>query len=198
VSRSATPKEASELLARAERLWRDLGGGEPGWKAWREAPAVAWVPEADPEAIEWETVEEPLPDFSLQDLEGRTWTLADLKGKTTLVNLWAVWCGPCRAELPYLQKLHDRLKGRQDLQVLTLNTDENPGSVAPFVKDGAYTFPVLLAEFYVSVTMDRSGIPRNWIVDRDGTLQIESIGFGGNGDRWVEDMLKLLETSAGS
>src|ERR1039458_86853 len=72
----------------------------------------------------WTQMDKPLPDFQISDAEGKTWRWADLKGKVTLVNLWATWCGPCRNELPYLQKLFNKVRERKDLAVITLNTDE--------------------------------------------------------------------------
>lgn len=68
----------------------------------------------------------PLPDFAVADLRGRVWQLSDLKGRVTLLDFWATWCGACRAELPYIQKLYDRVKERKDLQVITFSVDDNP------------------------------------------------------------------------
>jgi thiol-disulfide isomerase/thioredoxin len=84
------------------------------------------------------------------DANGKTWQLSDLKGKVTLVNVWATWCGPCREELPNLQSSSIRVHERKDLAVITLNTDENPGMPRQFLRESNYTFPVLPANEYVS------------------------------------------------
>ena len=75
-----------------------------------------------------------MPDFELVDLQGRTWRLADLKGKTAFVNVWATWCAPCRKEMPHLQRLYDRVKGRPDVVLLTMNVDEKVRG-GPAVRD---------------------------------------------------------------
>jgi thiol-disulfide isomerase/thioredoxin len=125
----------------------------------------------------WTQMDRPLPDFQISDAEGKTWRLADLKGKVALVNLWATWCGPCRNELPYLQKLFNKVRERKNLVVVTLNTDENPGLILPFLTENKYTFPVLPASGYVAKWF-RNEHSRNWIVDADGVLKMERIGFG--------------------
>ena len=90
------------------------------------------------EVASWDTKNTALNAFELTDLQGRNWSLADLKGKVAFINVWATWCGPCREELPYVQKLTKQLKGRNDVVVLTLNTDEEVGKVEPFMKENKY------------------------------------------------------------
>jgi len=143
----------------------------------------------------WKEIERPLPAGSLDRIGGGRWILQDdLKGKRTLVNVWATWCEPCKKELPELQRLHDRIKGRSDLAIVSLNVDENPGLVEPFVKEKGYTFPVVLGvAFWDSLKLDQ-GIPTNWILDDKGVARAETRGFGdGGGDAWVEAALAALE-----
>ncbi|HEY3836175.1 MAG TPA: TlpA disulfide reductase family protein [Bryobacteraceae bacterium] len=135
-----------------------------------------------------------LPPFTITDISGTKWTLASLKNKTTLVNLWATWCEPCRKELPLLQKLYDRVKDRKDIAVITFNTDDNPGLIDPFLKENHYTFPVLPARDYVDSIVPSLAIPRNWIVNKQGVLASVTIGFNPSaGDAWVDQTLQSLE-----
>jgi thiol-disulfide isomerase/thioredoxin len=134
-----------------------------------------------------------LPAFDLADVKGKRWSLADLKGKVVFVNIWATWCGPCRMELPLFQKLYDRLKDRKDVVALTFNIDENPGVIEPFLKQNAFTFPVLPALAYVQNFFTVTSIPRSWIVTADGTLREERVGFDGDPDKWVDDAIKEIE-----
>jgi thiol-disulfide isomerase/thioredoxin len=130
--------------------------------------------------------------MSLKDFEGKTWTVASFQGKTTLINVWATWCGPCQRELPFLQKLYDKITNESDLQVLTLNVDEEVDKVQPYLKKYKYTFPVLPAHTYVRGLLPNLSIPRNWIVDKQGLMREETIGFGGDGNQWIADALAKL------
>ncbi len=134
-----------------------------------------------------------MPDFELVDLEGRTWRLADLKGKTAFVNVWATWCPPCRRELPHLQKLYDMVKDRPDVVLLTMNVDEKRGEVQPFMTKNGYTFPVTFAYDYVRKTLATSSIPRNWVIDTGGVWRFDEVGYReGDGD-WVANAERMIE-----
>src|SRR5690606_27622587 len=82
-----------------------------------DAPPVAELMPPRPEDAQRFAV----GDFEAKDLTGKTWRLADLKGKVAYVNVWTTWCGPCRAEMPGLQKLYERWKDREDRIVLTIS-----------------------------------------------------------------------------
>ena len=184
--------------------WFAVNGSEEGFAAWATkpgetpaaaAPAFPSISIAE-STFGWTKLDKPLPDFEMTDAEGKTWRLADLKGKVTLINLWATWCGPCKAELPYLQKLFDKVRGRQDVAVLTLNTDDNIGLIVPFLHENHYTFPVLPANAYVLKVVPQLSIPRNWVVDAGGVVRGERVGFGNGVDRWVEEMIAAMEKAA--
>jgi thiol-disulfide isomerase/thioredoxin len=85
---------------------------------------------------------QPTPAFSGTDLTGKVWQLADLRGKAVLLNFWASWCEPCRAEMPALQALAQRY-GPDKLQVLTVNFKESVPKMAQFVTATDLTLPVL-------------------------------------------------------
>ncbi|MGO9260478.1 MAG: redoxin domain-containing protein [Bryobacteraceae bacterium] len=183
--------------------WKAVKGTEEGFEEWATKPGETSPHPAAPApaptsvvangAQSWTKLDKPLPDFEMSDAEGKTWRLADLKGKVTLINLWATWCGPCKAELPYLQKLFNKVRERQDLTVLTLNTDDNVGLILPFLQENKYTFPVLAADAYVHKLVPELSIPRNWIVDPNGVLRMERIGFGNGSDQWVDEMIAAME-----
>ena len=88
----------------------------------------------------WPT-RKPVPALQLTDLSGKVWRLADLRGKVVLLNFWASWCEPCRAEMPSLQRLADQ--HQQDLVVLAVNLKESTQTVQQFVQRTALTLPVL-------------------------------------------------------
>ena len=169
-------------------LWKEMGGTDEVWQVWRKQS------DTGQQAAEgfWTKPNQQLPDFTLTDMAGKTWRLKDLSGRTTLINVWATWCGPCQAELPHIEKLHQMTKERKDIQVVTFNLDENSGLVQPFLKEHQYKFPVLLAHSFLNAMLDRIGIPQNWIVDPKGRWVSTAIGFGSEND-WEGNVVRRLE-----
>ena len=161
---------------RAQALWNDMGGTPEGFNAWFKPVHLPKNPVAMT-PVPWSAKDQPLTTLHAQDLSGKTWTVADLQGRKTLINVWATWCGPCRDELPFVQKLYDETKGRKDLQVITISIDEDVGLLDPFMKTWKYTFPVLQAKTLVDDITATVAVPRNWIVDARGVLRAEGIGF---------------------
>jgi thiol-disulfide isomerase/thioredoxin len=182
-------KLQDDLTDEAHALWIERGGTETAWAPWSQ-PAAKDTVKADD--ARWEKPSKALPEFSLADLSGKTWTTKSLNGKVVLINLWATWCGPCNAELPQLQKLYDQAKGRSDVQILTFNIDEDLGLVEPFLKEKGYTFPVLPAYSYVVSLLDGYAIPQNWLLNPKGEWQWTQLGYGSD-DAWVKDMLAKLD-----
>ncbi len=137
--------------------------------------------------------------FSLPDLEGRSWTPADIAGKTTLVNVWATWCVPCRAELPFVQRLHDAVAQRRGVAVISISIDEKPADARAFAKKHALTFPVLLGPEFVETHFLASGglgVPVSWLVDPDGMIRRTPPRFNEkDGEAWLQAMLTLLAES---
>ena len=190
-------KKKDELTVSTERLWKELGGTDQGWNAYLARNEVSKNKLETAEIVSWDSKNTPLAAFELTDLQGRNWSLADLKGKVAFINVWATWCGPCRKELPYVQKLSEQLKGRTDVVVLTLNTDEEVGKVEPFMKEKKFTFPVLLGQEYADGNGVKS-IPRNWVINVDGKLVFEGIGFGGDGEEWLKKAVELIDKVKGT
>jgi cytochrome c biogenesis protein CcmG, thiol:disulfide interchange protein DsbE len=119
----------------------------------------------------------PAPSFQLQALNGAPTSLADYRGKPVIVNFWATWCEPCRAEMPLLSALYDHLQA-QDLVVLSI-TDEDGLKAAQFLGGTKYHPSVLLdpggkvhKQFHIQ------SIPATFIFDRDGKLVGETIDQG--------------------
>jgi len=192
VLRPNPPAAKDELNTNTQRLWKELGGTDQDWSAYLARTEAAKSKVGSAEVATWDTKNTLLPEFELSDLDGRKWSLTDLKGKVAFINLWATWCGPCRAELPYVQKLREQLKDRKDVVVLTLNIDEEVGLVQPFMKEFKYNFPVLLGQTYAD-GQGVNSIPRNWVVSLDGKIMFEGIGFGNNGDDWMKKATEIID-----
>ncbi|HVS64639.1 MAG TPA: TlpA disulfide reductase family protein [Thermoanaerobaculia bacterium] len=161
------------------------------------APAEAEEGVAQPSS--WLEAEDPVGAFEVADLEGRTWTNVDLEGRTTLINFWATWCGPCVAELPLVEELHRSLAENEDLQVITVNIDQNPGLVQPFVTEHELSMPVLFgAELVQEWWSGAILIPRTWVIDREGLVRFRQMGFDATGkERWVAEARERMESAAG-
>ncbi len=110
----------------------------------------------------------PAPDFTLKNLDGEEVSLSDYRGKIVLVNFWATWCGYCDMEMPDLQKLDDE---NEDLVVLAVDVMEDKNTVEKYIKDGGYTFDVVLDEDgNISQTYLVSGYPTSYFIDPEGIL----------------------------
>ena len=183
-----SPDGKDELAGNVERLWKELGGTPAAYALLIDKRKATEAAES-----RWERPKNPLPAFSLTDLEGKTWKLASLEGKAVLINLWATWCGPCRSEHPEFQKLYEKLKERSsEVTVLSFNVDDDLGKVAPYMKENKYTFPVLPAREIVDAVLPMVAIPQNWFVDSKGKLQWMQVGFGGE-PKWQESMVAKLD-----
>ena len=113
-------------------------------------------------------------DFTLSDLQGKSWTLKSLQGKVVLVNFWATWCPPCRKEMPDLETLYQRFKDKGF--VILAISDEEVGKVQSFLAEQKFTYPMLLDPGRkVNALFRIDGIPKNFLYDRNGKLVAQAI-----------------------
>jgi len=109
-------------------------------------------------------------NFTLPLLNGGSASLSDYRGKVVILNFWATWCPPCRAEMPSMETLYQRYNNRE-LEMLTVNLRENAGTVRRFIQSNGYTFPVLLdADGRVGASYGVEAIPTSFIIDRQGKI----------------------------
>jgi thiol-disulfide isomerase/thioredoxin len=129
-------------------------------------------------------------DFTLEDLNNKKWTLSELRGKIVLVNFWATWCPPCRAEMPSLDDLYTHYQN-DGLVILSI-TDENPSTVNSFLEGKNYHPPVLIdSDRAVNNRFHVEGIPQTFVFDRDGKLTGIAI------DQSTQSQFLALLTQAG-
>jgi thiol-disulfide isomerase/thioredoxin len=132
--------------------------------------AASFAQESDQPTIRFVRNPDPAPEFNLAGLDGKPVTLADTKGKVVLVNFWATWCGPCRAEIPDLVELQNKYKDR--LQILGLVVDdEDQAAIKKFVAKFRINYPVAIATD--ALRLEYGGIPAlptSFVLDSEGRV----------------------------
>ena len=117
------------------------------------------------------------PEFVLPSLDGRTVRLSGHQGKVILLNFWATWCPPCRAEMPSMERLYQAYRDR-GLVILAISSDRMGRSVVePYVQERGLTFPVLLdpgAEVFSQYGV--RGLPTSYLLDRQGRVFSADVG----------------------
>lgn len=134
------------------------------------------------------------PEFSAENMDGKQVSLSSQKGKVILLNLWATWCPPCRAEMPSMEKLYQKLKNK-NFTILAVSTPTPPREtrekIVNFINDNGYTFPVLIDDSKeISFQYGSGSIPTSWIIDADGKVIARFVGAM----EWDSDlMLEIFE-----
>ena len=181
-----------------------LTGNAGGDATCRPAVALAkkLAPLAHGEVAAVNVAKSPLkvPDLSFQDVNGKPLTLADWRGRTVLLNLWATWCVPCRKEMPALDALQQKL-GSPDFQVVAVNIDtRDPEKPKTFLKELGITKLTYYADPTARTFQDLKaigrafGMPTTMLVDRQG-CEIGSIA--GPAEWASDDAIKLIQAALG-
>jgi DsbE subfamily thiol:disulfide oxidoreductase len=112
----------------------------------------------------------PAPDFTLSNLEGKKVSLKDYRGKVVFLNFWASWCGPCRSEMPDMDKLYREFKGK-GFEIVAVNVkDKQPDAVA-FLKQTKVSYPIMLDPAgEVGLLYGAWGMPASYLIDRQGVV----------------------------
>ena len=137
---------------------------------------------------------EVFPDLEFAGEEGGTVRLSQLKGNVVLLNVWATWCGPCKMELPIVQRMYDRYSDR-NFVVLAVNVDADRKRVEPFLKRFNISLPVYSAAPEDVAQMTAMGIPSTFIIGPDRTLIDMAVGFSPDvEERWKKVVEKHLKS----
>jgi thiol-disulfide isomerase/thioredoxin len=116
------------------------------------------------------------PELNLPTLEGGRVNLADLRGRVVLVNFWAVWCPPCRKEMPSMERL-SKLMAQRPFTILASNAGETPEQIRSFLKEVPLTFPILLDQDSARMKAWRVFVlPTSFIVDKQGQIRYSLSG----------------------
>jgi peroxiredoxin len=136
----------------------------------------------------------PAPDFTLRAMSGPNVRLQELRGKVVMVNFWATWCGPCRQEMPHLNRLHEKYS-RSGFVLLGLNVDDDPQNAAAVAAKLGIQFPVLLdTDKQVSDRYDLKAMPSTYLIDRDGKVRFMHRGYlSGYEEQYEKQIRELLK-----
>jgi peroxiredoxin len=127
----------------------------------------------------------PAPDFTLQDVDGKTWQLSELRGRPVIVNFWATWCPPCREEMPSMQRAWEQLQA-EGVVLLAINVGESADTVFQFTANYPVDFPLLLdLDSAVLNQWPVQGLPATFVVDPQGRIAYRAIG----GREWDDPRL---------
>ena len=125
------------------------------------------------------------PAFNLQDMDGEKFSLATYKGKVLIVNFWATWCPPCRAELPSMNRGWDKIKN-ENIEMIAINVGEDEDTIYSFMADYPINFKVLLDQSGDIISQwPIKGLPTTFVVDAEGRIVYRAIG----GREWDSDKL---------
>ncbi len=120
------------------------------------------------------------PNFTLSTLDGKSINLSDLKGKKVVLNFWATWCSPCKAEMPHMQNYYEENQDEQNVEILAVNlTKQDRGlkALQEFVEEYELTFPVLLDETgQVGEEYKVLAIPTTYFISTNGIIYEKRIG----------------------
>jgi len=134
------------------------------------------------------------PDFTLHTMNGPNLRLAEQRGRVVMVNFWATWCGPCREEMPQLNRLYQKYRSA-GFVLLGVNVDDDTRKAADVAGKLGVTFPVLLdTDKAVSKLYDLSTMPSTVLIDRDGKVRYVHRGYlNGYEDNYEKQIRELLK-----
>ena len=150
---------------------------------------------------------EMAPDFTVQDLNGAPVSLDDYAGKVVILNIWATWCGPCKEEMPSMERLYRGMAG-EDFEILAVSVDAALGetdrqgypgaskaALADFAKEYDLTFPILHDPGgSIQSTYQTTGVPESFVIDTEGVIRRRLAGATvWDHDRYRELIRSLLE-----
>lgn len=128
-------------------------------------------------SVHAEQISGAAPDFTLKSRSGKNLKLSEYRGQVVMLNFWASWCGPCRQEMPLLEQLYQRYQA-MGFTILAVNVEDTSGDALKMLKDVPVNFPVLFdSDNRISDTYGIEAMPSTILVDRDGNMRFEHLGY---------------------
>jgi len=138
-----------------------------------------------------------MPAISLQDMDGKSIKADHFKNSVVVFDFWATWCGPCIAEIPFLNRLQEKYKDKGVKVVGVTLASGDAGEVKPFVSRFKMAYSVLMGNDDQAYELNIMGFPTTYIVNRDGKVYQKYVGAGpAKAQRMEYDIQRLLDTKA--
>jgi len=135
--------------------------------------------------------------WKLKDLDGKTVSLSDFKGKVVVLDFWATWCPPCRMEIPHFIALQKQYAS-QGMSVVGISLDESPDAVVAFAKKEGINYPIVMGDEKVVADYGNiEAIPTTFIIDQNGKIVNKYVGYT-EPDVIENDVKKLLNANSAS
>lgn len=133
-------------------------------------------------------------DFTGQflDTEGDRVGLSQYRGKTLFINLWATWCPPCRAEMPHISDLYDKVKDDDAIAFLMIALDEDFEKSIRYVKDKNFSFPIVHAAYGLNPSLRSQAIPTTLVVSPEGDIVFYQEGMSNFDNQEFQDFIEGL------
>lgn len=151
-----------------------------GLMAGSALPVWAATAAKEPSMKSLTQVGERMPEFTVKEVSGKTFSMAKERGKVVVVNFWATWCPPCRVEMPRLEKeIWDKYEGNPDFVMVAIARQQTQAKIAAFAREHPeFTYPLAYdPQRKVYAKFAAAGIPRSYVVGRDGKILFQSLGY---------------------
>lgn len=156
-------------------------GAAPAGAQFGMAPDLTPIPEAP-----------PAPAFDLLGPDGKRYSLEGFRGRPVIVNFWATWCPPCRAEMPSMQRAWQQIED-EGIGMLAINVGDEPEDIQQFLTEVPVTFPLPMdSDSRVAMQWPMRGLPTTFVVDAEGRLVYRAAGERDWDDQVLLDQVRAL------